>query len=132
MKFVVLFISLPCPRNLSQSPINTWDCCLGDTWTWHWSCLASTQVVQINDRSGERGEREAVHNYIDGNFICKHLYVIRPGVLLMTLSDCKSSGDIGLHSLPRYTLHCQSNPTSDALNIITVGKTAKKHTIRAK
>ena len=60
-----------------------------------WSSLASAQVVEINDRSGER-ERERRDNYIDGNFICKHLYVIRPGDLLMTLSDCESSGDIAI------------------------------------
>ena len=66
------------------------------------SSLATAQVVEINDRSGERQD-----NYIDGNFICKHLYVIRPGVLLMALSDCESSEDIALLStipLPGYTV----------------------------
>ena len=52
-KFAVLFISLASgewrPRNLSQSPINTWDCCLGvQTLVWrHLDLALVLELVQL-------------------------------------------------------------------------------------
>ena len=68
-KAVVLFISVSSPRNLSQSPSTSYYCLGLQTLLTPgpntdnkgaWSSPASTQVVRINDRSRERGERSTI------------------------------------------------------------------------